>query len=474
MTQLNISSDFDLACNLAVGVTKKDDAVSVVTGIDNQEFVAAVEQALKTLDASAGADSATTLVNPNDPTKRVIAVGVEDPSNLDALRAAAGVAARAGAGLAELTLAIEHSTDAELAALCEGVLLGAYSFNEYKKPKKAPVASVTVVSALEDTVSARSQAIAAAVNRTRDLVNTSPKDLNPVTFAELAEQEATAAGLSVKVFTEKELAEENLVGLLHVGAGSATPPRLVRLEWNPANASGFTALVGKGITFDTGGYSLKPSQFITEMKSDMAGAATVLNTLIAAAKLEVPRRVVGWLCMAENMVSSTAGRPDDVIVYRNGTSVEINNTDAEGRLVLADGLLMATSENPDEVIDIATLTGAQMVALGNRTTGVMGTAQVRDGIVTAADTAGEPAWAMPLPAELRKSLDSTVADMQNSGSRYGGMLVAGLFLKEFVGDTPWGHIDIAGPSFNREAPYGYTPKEATGVMLRTLVNYVER
>lgn len=210
------------------------------------------------------------------------------------------------------------------------------------------------------------------------------------------------------------------------------------------------------------------------MKTDMTGAATIMQAIIVAAKLGFKRRVVAWMCLAENLVSGTAGRPDDVFTYRNGISVEVNNTDAEGRLVMADGLIMGVEEQPDEIIDIATLTGAQMVALGNRVTGIMGTDAVRDGLVAASTAVGESAWAMPLPADLRSSLDSDIADMKNSGSRHGGMLVAGLFLKEFVGETPWAHIDIAGPSFNREAAYGYTPKGGTGVMLRTLVNYLDR
>lgn len=472
MTTLHIASETELSTNIALVVSKDEDALKVVSPIDDTEFTQSIETALITLNFKPSPSGATKIVNPKDPSKVVIAVGKADEHETESLREMAGAAVRASAGLDELTIAFPHESDAELAAIKEGALLGSYVFSEYKEIKERPAGQITIVSSVEN--SDRGEILAEAVNRVRDLVNTTPNYLNPVTFADIAREEAEAAGLEVKVYEEDELEAEKLNGLLQVGKGSATAPRLVRIEWNPEGAEGFTALVGKGITFDTGGYSLKPATAITEMKTDMAGAATVLETLIAAAKLKVNRRVVGWMCLAENMISGTAGRPDDVIVYRNGKSVEINNTDAEGRLVMADGLIMGSEENPDEIIDIATLTGAQMVALGQRTTGIMGDEAVRDAVVEASKVAGEPSWPMPLPAELRKSLDSDVADMTNTGSRFGGMLAAGLFLKEFVGETPWAHIDIAGPSFNREAPYGYMPKGATGVMLRTLIAHLER
>ncbi len=198
------------------------------------------------------------------------------------------------------------------------------------------------------------------------------------------------------------------------------------------------------------------------MKTDMTGAATVAAVVVAAAKLNLPVKVTAWMCIAENMISGTATRLGDVLTLANGTTVEINNTDAEGRLVLADGLTHALREEPDEVIDIATLTGAQVVALGGRYAGLMGSTELTSAIVSDAEGAGELLWTMPLPSYLRKSLDSPIADMKNTGSRFGGMLVAGLFLKDFVGNTPWAHIDIAGPSYNLEEAWGYTPKGATG------------
>lgn len=469
VTTLTITQEATYASNIALAVSTEN---SVTAPGADAEFVTAVETALTTLGFTASSGSTTKIVNPLDPSKVVIAVGVADDHATDSLREMAGAAVRASAGLPDLTIAFDHDSAEQLSAIKEGVLLGAYVFDRYKEIKDRAAEDVTIVSSAAN--SDRAEILATAVNEVRDLVNTTPNFLNPVSFAQIALDQAQAAGVEVKVYDEKALEAEKLNGILQVGKGSASAPRLVRVEWNPADASGFTALVGKGITFDTGGYSLKPSTAITEMKTDMAGAATVLHTVIAAAKLGIKRRVVGWLCLAENMISGTAGRPDDVITYRNGISVEINNTDAEGRLVMADGLIMGAEENPDEIIDIATLTGAQMVALGQRTTGIMGDDEVRDGLVAAAQSAGEAAWPMPLPKELRKSLDSDVADMTNTGSRYGGMLAAGIFLKEFVGDTPWAHIDIAGPSFNRESAYGYMPKGATGVMLRTLIAHLER
>jgi leucyl aminopeptidase len=234
------------------------------------------------------------------------------------------------------------------------------------------------------------------------------------------------------------------------------------------------ALVGKGITFDSGGLSIKPAKGMETMKSDMAGAAAVLHTVLAAAALKLPVSVTGYLCLAENMPSGTAQRPSDVITQKGGTTVEVLNTDAEGRLVLADGLVAACEDKPDVVLDIATLTGAQVVALGARVSGVMGTEDVRAAVVAAAGEAGEQFWPMPLPEELRAGLTSQVADLANvSSDRNGGMLTAGIFLREFVGSTPWAHLDIAGPAFNEGAAWGYTPKGGTGVGVRTMLGVIE-
>jgi leucyl aminopeptidase len=284
------------------------------------------------------------------------------------------------------------------------------------------------------------------------------------------------AGCAVAVTDEKGLKEGGYGGILGVGQGSEHPPRLVRIEW-AGGTDGEKAihLVGKGITFDTGGLSLKPAGAMEWMKSDMGGAASVIGTLRAIALLKLPINVVGWLASAENMPSGDAIRPSDVLTMRGGKTVEVLNTDAEGRIVMADAIVTAGEEQAAAIVDIATLTGAQLVALGSHVYGIMANDEdLRAELKDAADTCGEQGWEMPLPEELRKSLDSETADLQNIGDRYGGMLVAGLFLQDFVPEgVPWAHLDIAGPSFNQGSAYGYTPRGGTGAAVRTLVELLE-
>ncbi|MFP7696041.1 leucyl aminopeptidase [Trueperella sp. LYQ143] len=458
----------DLNTHLLICAQRQDEEITLDTKITDETFCSQLLTALHTLNAR----SVTTLANPANPSYRVIvAIAAADDATdgEDPTRSLFGSVARAARGLDRLVLA---SDIADLPAAIEGILLGSYVFTEYKEAKETPLGTLVIDSTDEDALR-RAEIVSEATNRVRDLVNMAPNHLVPETLAQIADEEASAAGCDVRIYQGKDLAEIGAAGIIHVGRGSKNRPCLVRVEYRHPDAQSTTALVGKGITFDTGGYSLKPAQAMVEMKTDMAGAATVLQTVIVAARLELPVHVVGWMCCAENMISGIAGHPDDVIIYRNGTSVEINNTDAEGRLVLADGLLMASAEKPDRIIDIATLTGAQMVALGERVTGIMGTDDLPQRLCTLAAEAGESAWHMPLPTHLRKNLDSDVADIRNAGSRYGGMLAAGLFLKEFVDCPAWAHVDIAGPSFNRGCAYGSTPKGATGVMLRTLLRAVE-
>ncbi|WP_324650975.1 leucyl aminopeptidase [Georgenia sp. H159] len=399
--------------------------------------------------------------------------------DLEALRRAAGAATRSLAGTADVALALPAATAAQVGAVAEGALLGAYSFDRYRARNRAPVARLELVTDIARSkeakaAHARAVVVADAVAGVRDLVNASPADLYPQSFAEEAAAAAKGAKVKVSVLDEKALEAGGYGGLTGVGKGSARPPRLVKLSYSPARAKAHVGLVGKGITFDSGGLSIKPAKGMETMKMDMAGAATVLHTVLAAAALELPVKVTGWLALAENMPSGSAQRPSDVITIRGGKTVEVLNTDAEGRLVMADALVAAGEENPDLIIDIATLTGAQMVALGSQVGAVMGTEDVREEVVTAATTSGEQFWPMPLPAELAESMKSQVADIANMGDRFGGMLVAGLFLKEFVGDTPWAHLDIAGPAFNEGKPRGYTPEGGTGTGLRTLLTVLER
>ncbi|GAA4040510.1 leucyl aminopeptidase [Arthrobacter methylotrophus] len=404
----------------------------------------------------------------------------------EALRRAAGSAVRQLAGLSSVTLALPTASLDDVAAVAEGAVLGSYSYTEHRSSKdglKDPVGKVLIHTAFDskDVQPALDRAllVGRAVNNTRTLVNQPPSHLFPESFAEAAKELSKGLPVKVTVWDEKRLEKDGFGGILGVGKGSTRQPRLVKVEYAPARATRKIALVGKGITFDTGGISIKPALGMGDMKSDMAGAAVVLNTVLAVAGLGLPVKVTAWLCIAENMPSGAAQRPADVLTVYGGKTVEVLNTDAEGRLVMADGIVAASLEQPDAIIDVATLTGAQLIALGNRTAGVMGSDAVTGALKSAADRAGELVWPMPLPEELRASLDSQVADIANIGERHGGMMTAAVFLREFVGkdaagkQIPWAHVDIAGPSFNNGSPYGYTPKQGTGCTVRTLLAYVE-
>jgi leucyl aminopeptidase len=421
--------------------------------------------------------------------KVLVLTGVGDPAAVtpELLRRAAGAATRELAGTSTVALALPAGHLTELTAVVEGALLGAYAFTRYRTSDRAaasaPVTSIEVVTPLARQSSAasavtRAEVVAAAVHATRDLVNTAPNDLYPAAFAEAAKAAVKESGLrtgmvKVTVLDEKALVAGGYGGLVGVGQGSVRGPRLVKVAYSPSRPAAKVALVGKGITFDSGGISIKPAAGMDAMKSDMSGAAAVLHTVLAAAHLGLPVAVTGWLCLAENMPSGTAQRPSDVITIRGGKTVEVLNTDAEGRLVLADGLVTAIEEKPDVVLDIATLTGAQTVALGNQVSAVMGTDGARGEVVASAEASGELFWPMPLPADLKPGLKSKVADLANIGERFGGMLLAGLFLQEFVGSTPWAHLDIAGPAFNEKGAHGYTPVGGTGVGVRTMLAFLE-
>ena len=408
----------------------------------------------------------------------LVAVGLgKDGEGLrpEQVRRASGAAARALAGTDHAVSTLGRADRAALAAAAEGSLLGAYAFTTYRTNgnRKAPLARLSLATdaADADEVLRTAAAVSEAVRTARDLVNTPPNDLYPETFAARARELAEAAGLEVEVLDDAALAEGGFGGVLGVGQGSSRKPRLVRLRWagGPAPRAK-VALVGKGITFDTGGISIKPAANMDHMTSDMSGAAAVIATTVLAATLELPVAVTATVPMAENMPSDTAYRPGDVLRMYGGRTVEVLNTDAEGRLILADAIVRAGEDSPDYLIETSTLTGAQMVALGTRTMGIMGEDAFRDRVAALARECGEDGWAMPLPEHIRADLDSRVADLANvTGQRWGGMLVAGTFLREFVPDgLAWAHLDIAGPSFHTGGPYGYTAKGGTGVPVRTL------
>ena len=409
----------------------------------------------------------------------VVAVGLGKPSNngtpsAEQVRRASGAAARALCGTDR---AVTTLSTVDLQAAVEGTVLGAYTFDAYKSDSgSSPLAKVDLASPAEGaakdhraTLKAAS-AIAEAVAATRDLINTPPNDLFPASFAERAAALAKDAGVTVEILDEKALRKAGYGGVLGVGTGSTRPPRVVRLSYRGTKPRKKVALVGKGITFDTGGISIKPAANMEEMSSDMSGAAAIIATTVLAAKLRYPLEIIATVPMAENMPSGTAYRPGDVLTMYGGKTVEVLNTDAEGRLILADAIVRAGEDDPDYLIETSTLTGAQIVSLGRRTPGIMGSEDFRDRVAEIAKATGEGGWAMPLPEELRADLDSKIADLANvTGHRWGSMLAAGVFLSEFVPDgLPWVHIDIAGPSFNNGAPWGYTGKGGTGVPVRTI------
>lgn len=464
---------------LVLAVAKTQTTPKVLSDVLGKKLTQEFEDTLKILGNDGSAEQiAKVHSNGAVKAKTIAFIGVDsDTPSAEQLRRATGAFMRTLDGATSVAFALPHTDEQELEAIVQGALCGAYRFEYYKQDTRTPVAQIYVATHLKEKQVAnnlkRGQVLAQAISNVRDMGNETPNFLYPESFAEEIQDYAKGLKVKVEVWDENKLLKERCGGLLSVGKGSVRPPRLIKLTYSPSKANKHIALVGKGITFDSGGLSLKPANAMEEMKSDMLGAATVAHTLLACAKLGLPVKVTAWLCCAENMPSGTAMRPSDVIRMRNGKTVEVLNTDAEGRLVLADGLCLASEEKPDCIIDVATLTGAQIIALGSKTTAVMGDEQVRDAIVDSAERSGELFWAMPLPQPLREGLNSQMADLQNIGGREGGMLSAGIFLSEFVDDIPWAHIDIAGPSFNNGAAWGYTPKGATGASLSTLLAYIE-
>jgi leucyl aminopeptidase len=430
-----------------------------------------------------GGKPGQTCVVPGRDGRVVVGVGLGDEpdATVATYRRAAAALARAAQRqenvATDLLEAVPERLDrpAVAQAIAEGIVLGAYRYTELKTdPEPSRIASVLVVGRGGKRVGAaleQGRAIAEAVCLARDLVNQPGGTLTPAAFAARADELAASAGFSAEVLDKAAIEDQKLGGLLGVNRGSDQEPRFVRLAWEPERPRGTVALVGKGITFDSGGLSLKTTDSMVGMKGDMAGAAAVLATFSALGNVRPPVRVLGFLPLTDNMPGGDATRVGDVLRIRNGTTVEVLNTDAEGRLVLADALSLAGEAEPDAIVDLATLTGACMVALGTGIAGLMGN---HDGFVdqvrAAADTAGEPVWPLPLPDELRPQLDSEVADMKNVGAgRWGGALIAGLFLERFVPEgTPWAHLDIAGPADAAEDG-SESRKGGTGFGVRTLL-----
>lgn len=422
---------------------------------------------------------------PESTSLPLVVVGTGSTPDAAALRDAVGGAVRTTTGFDTIAIAAPLAPG-EFAAIAEGAVLGGYRFESYKKavgPARAARVVVHTDETIDEAAVARARAVGAAAALVKDLVHTPAEWLSPQDVAEAAVTALAELPVEVVVLDEHEMAEQGFGGILGVGQGSDRPPRFIRLDYAPEGAERHIALVGKGITFDTGGLSLKPAASMVGMKYDMCGAATVLAVVRAAATLGLPVRVSGWLCVADNMPSGRATRPGDVLRLLDGTTVEVLNTDAEGRLVLADGLVAASRTHPDVIVDVATLTGAIIVALGHRHTGVMGDDDTVAQYLAAAAASDELAWPLPLPVHMEEELDSPIADLQNAkiGDPAGGSLFAGLFLQRFIGATsdepdapriPWVHLDIAG-SGTAKASSGATEKGPTAATVRSLLTFIE-
>jgi leucyl aminopeptidase len=465
-------------------LTRDAQAVGQALGIDLADELHAIR-----FDASLAAVARVpTRGRTAAPVVLVIGVGKPEDITLETLRRAAGAAARNAAKNSTLAVVVPGDLPAEAdaaaitQAVTEGAGLGGYAFTAYRtKAHDTPSLERILVSAGEgvDAKPARDavatgQITTRATALARDLVNEPPGEKRPPDLAERMRAIAKDAGFKAKIWDEEALAKGGFGGILGVGQGSSAPPRLVELTYEPGRSRGHVVLVGKGITFDSGGLSLKPSDQMSWMKADMAGAAAVVAAMSALGDLGVRTKVTGLVALAENMPSGTAIRVSDVLTHRGGKTVEVMNTDAEGRLVLADALAYGAELEPDAMIDLATLTGAQIIALGMRVAGLLATDEALAGALGAAATdAGEQLWRLPMPPEYADQLRSEVADLRNIGkSREAGVIMGGLFLKEFAGDVPWAHLDIAGPSFTEEGDSWYTPKGATGAGVRTLLRYL--
>ncbi|MDJ0335267.1 leucyl aminopeptidase [Salinibacterium sp. G-O1] len=479
-----LSIDADV---LVLGVLKTGDGPQLQT---DDPALRELQQSLAAIGVTGAQDEVQRVPSINPSVRSIALVGLGSaPISPETLRYAAGSAARQLRGIESLLFGLPVADDEAVLAVLEGSAIGAYAYTQYRasslESTTLPAKHITVAAATSnDDLVERAGAIAQAIHTVRDLVNSPPNDLYPETFADAAVALSVHDDVTVDVLGVPELTAGGFGGILGVGLGSTRGPRLVKVAYSPAGATRHIALVGKGITFDSGGLSLKPPASMIGMKYDMTGAATVLAVTLAIARLGLPVRVTAWLCLAENLPSGSAMRPNDVITARGGKTIEVLNTDAEGRLVLADGLAAASEEHPDAIIDVATLTGAAVVALGSRYVGTMGDEELARSIVAAGSRVGETLWHMPIAAELRPLLASDLADIANikPGNTAGGMMIAAAFLREFVGTNgegddqksiPWAHLDIAGPANNGGSGWGFTGKGPTGVSVRALIELAE-
>lgn len=446
-----------------------------------------VDRAIAAGDVTGKVGELTTVYAPSpESVSRIMTVGLgsSDKLALATVRESFGAAARLISAKDKQSVSVLTAADCSLApdefarALCDGMTVGAVGQDLYRAERKThPLAELTLIGDAFETharAAREGKAIGDGVNLARELVNRMPEEIDPVGFAQRAEAVSAAYGLKCRVFDEKELESERMNALLAVSRGSSNPPRMVVVEYNGGENDGREiALVGKGVTFDSGGLSLKPNDGMKTMKCDMAGAATVLGAVVAAARLKLPVNVIGFMGLVENMPGQGAFKLGDVLTARNGVTIEVLNTDAEGRLVLADVLSYAVDRGADQIIDLATLTGAVVVALGEDVTGAFTNNQDWcDKVLAAAKETEEPIWQLPMFDLYDKLIDGDVSDVKNVGPRWGGAITAAKFLERFVGDTPWVHLDIAGPSFASSSK-PHIDAGASGCMVRTLVKVVE-
>jgi leucyl aminopeptidase len=453
-----------------------EDATLIAGVMEGLEPLTGSEEILETVDQAileaAGFEGkpGQMLTLPHADAKAILLVGLGEESSFDSIRKASGNAIRGVKTARAVTLLALVDLEGATRAVVEGSLLGGYQFRTYKTDDNGLDAElVDIVGADEEELAAATLGCEATI-LARDWVNTPAKDKSPETLAGLIEAAAEAAGVVAEIWDRPRIEKEKLGALLGVAAGSDRDPRVVILQYRPGGATTHLALVGKGIVFDTGGLSLKTANHMEEMKDDMSGAAVVAAATIGIARLGLPVNITVIAPLTDNAVGGDATRPGDVLRPVDGPTIEVLNTDAEGRLILADGLGLAKRYEPDLTIDVATLTGAAAVALGKQVAAIFGSdSDVSTRILEAAFRAGEEFWELPLFDGYRKSIDSNVADIKNiSGGRYGGAIVAALFLKEYAGEGPWAHLDIAGPARSHETT-GEFVKGASGVGVRTLI-----
>lgn len=415
----------------------------------------------------------------------LIGMGSDSEIGLETWRKTGARARREAAAIGAEDVAIffvsDRNGERAVGALVEGAQLAAYQFNKYRTNNK-PAAEIKFLTlfkpglkqtaALQKAVDT-AQTIVPGVFLARDLINEPPSIATARFLGDQATRFCRGRGLKVEVWDKKKIAGMRLAGLLAVNRGSHEEPRFIRIHYKPARTpKKKVALIGKGITFDSGGLSLKPSKSMETMKLDMAGGAAVIATMSCLPKLGLDVEVTGYIPTTDNLPGYNAQKPGDVIQYLNGKSIEVLNTDAEGRLILADALALAAQQKPDYMINLATLTGACMVALGSLVAGLFSNHQpLADALLRSAGETGERLWQMPLVKEYKDSIKSSVADMKNIGGSHGGAIIAALILQEFVGDVPWAHLDIAGPAF-AEGDNLICPKGGTGFGVRTLINFL--